>query len=151
MQPISFVCSNDEVSAGKRVLAIDYGTKNIGLACSDELGLTVQPLPSIPNSGRKDLVRRLRTIIESLDAQELVLGMPVNMDGTQGDSFLRMEQLMRVLRNSLKLHITGVDERLSTLEALEFWKGMSPRRQKKYRTVDSLAAALILERYLKEK
>ena len=151
MQPISFVCSNDWVSAGKRVLAVDYGTRNIGLACSDELGLTVQPLPSVPNSGRKDLVKRLRTIIDSLGVQELVLGMPVNMDGTQGDSFLRMEQLMLVLRNSLKIATTGVDERLSTVEALEFWKGMSPRRQKKYRTVDSLAAALILERYLKEK
>jgi len=151
LQPISFVCSNDWVSAGKRVLAVDYGTRNIGLACSDELGLTVQPLPSVPNSGRKDLVKRLRTIIDSLGVQELVLGMPVNMDGTQGDSFLRMEQLMLVLRNSLKIATTGVDERLSTVEALEFWKGMSPRRQKKYRTVDSLAAALILERYLKEK
>jgi len=138
------------MGAGKRILAIDYGTKNIGLACSDELGLTVQPLPSIPNSGQRDLIKKLLTMIQTMGIREAVLGMPINMDGTRGDAFLRMEQLLEVLQNGLKIPITGFDERLSTVEALEFWQSMSPRRQKKYRTIDSLAAALILQRYLKE-
>jgi putative Holliday junction resolvase len=136
---------------GKRVLSIDYGERNIGLACSDELGLTVQPLPSIPNLGRRDFVGKLRTMVHSLSIHELVLGIPVNMDGTRGDSAFRMEDLLARLEKTLKIPATGVDERLSTVEALEFWQKMSPRRQKRYRTVDSLAAALILERYLGEK
>ncbi len=136
---------------GKRVLSVDYGEKNIGLACSDELGLTVQPLPSIPNLGWRDFVRKLRTMICSLSIQELVMGIPVNMDGTRGDAALRMEERMEGLEKTLKIPSTGVDERLSTVEALEFWQKMSPRRQKRYRTIDSLAAALILERYLREK
>jgi len=135
---------------GKRVLAVDYGSKNIGLACSDELGVTVQPLPSIPNSGQKNLLRELRTIIHTMRIQELVVGMPLNMDGTRGDALVRMEQLMESVKKALQIPATGMDERLSTVEALEIWQSLSPRRQKKYRTVDSLAAALILERYLKE-
>ena len=129
---------------------MDYGSKNIGLACCDELGMTVQPLPSIPNSGKRDLIRKLRTMIQTMGIQELVLGMPLNMDGTRGCAYMQMEQRIEALTNSLKIRANGVDERLSTVEALEIWVSMSPRRKKKYRTVDSLAAALILERYLKE-
>jgi putative Holliday junction resolvase len=133
-----------------RILAVDYGEKNIGLACSDELGLTVHPLPSMPNLGKRDLLKRLRATVGTMGIQELVLGIPLNMDGTRGRSVARMERLMDTLRAALKIPLTGVDERLSTVEALPLWRDMSPRRQKKYRTVDSLAAALILERYLKD-
>jgi len=137
------------VSRG-RILAVDYGDKNIGLACSDELGLTVRPLPSMPNLGRRDLIHRLQTMVPEMDIRRLVLGIPFNMDGTRGDSALRMERLEARLRAALKIPLAGVDERLSTVEALEFWRTMSPKQQRKYRTVDSLAAALILERYLRE-
>jgi putative holliday junction resolvase len=134
----------------KRILAIDYGKKNIGLAYSDQLGLTVQPLPSMPNLGFKDLLRKLRSKVAELEVEELVLGIPFNMDGTRGEPVLQMERLMSSLKTELRLPVVGVDERLSTVEALEFWRDMSPRQQKRYRTVDSLAAAFILERYLGE-
>jgi putative holliday junction resolvase len=133
-----------------RILAVDYGKKNIGLAYCDELGLTVQPLPSIPNGGPKDFLKKLRTTIRMMDIQELVLGMPVNMDGSHGDAVLHMEQIMATLKAELKIPLSGVDERLSTVEAMEFWQSMNRKKQKRYRTLDSLAAALILERYLKE-
>jgi putative holliday junction resolvase len=133
-----------------KILAVDYGEKNIGLAHSDALGLTVQPLPSLPNLGQKDFLKRLKTTIRAMDIQKLVLGMPINMDGTHGDSVIRMERVRDALINALKLPLVDVDERLSTVEALEFWRNMSSKQQKKYRTVDSLAAAFILERYLKE-
>jgi putative Holliday junction resolvase len=138
------------VAQGQRILAIDYGSKNIGLACSDALGMTVQPLPSIPNLGKNDFVRRIQTLIQTMGIQHLVFGMPLNMDGTRGDAYVQMEHHMHALSGALKIPATGVDERLSTLEALEIWNTMNPRRQRKYRTVDSLAAALILERYLRE-
>ena len=133
-----------------RVLAVDYGEKNIGLAYSDELGFTVQPLPSLPNLGREHFLKRLKEIVRTMDIQQLVLGIPVNMNGTRGDAVIRMEQVMKALKTALRLPLVGVDERLSTVEALEFWRAMNLKQQKKYRTVDSLAAAFILERYLKE-
>ena len=133
-----------------RILAIDYGKKNIGLAYCDELGVTVQPLPSLPNVGKKDFHRKLRATVETMQIQGLVIGMPFNMDGSRGDSALIIERIMESLKATIKLPISGVDERLSTVEALEFWREMSPKQQKKYRTVDSLAAAMILERFLRE-
>jgi putative holliday junction resolvase len=133
-----------------RILAVDYGQKNIGLAYCDELGITVQPLPSISNSGLKDLISKLQAIIRALEIQALVLGMPINMDGSRGDAVLRMEQLMTILKAELKIPLSGVDERLSTVEATEIWQGMNRKQKKRYRTVDSLAAAFILDRYLKE-
>jgi putative holliday junction resolvase len=134
-----------------RILAIDYGKKNIGLAYCDELGLTVQPLPSLPNIGKKDFHRKLRATVATMQIQELVLGIPFNMDGSRGDSVIQMERIMESLKATIKLPISGFDERLSTVEAMEFWREMNPKQQKKYRTLDSLAAALILERFLREK
>jgi putative holliday junction resolvase len=139
------------MDAKGRILAVDYGEKNIGLAYCDALGLTVQPMPSMPNCGTANLIKTLRTIMRTLDIQEIVLGVPFKMDGTRGDAALRMEQLMEELKAALKIPISGVDELLSTVEAMEFWRSMNKKRQKKYQTVDSLAAALILERFLKEK
>lgn len=129
---------------------MDYGTKNIGLAYCDELGLTVQPLPSLPNSGTRHLVKDLRAVARSLEIREIVLGIPFRMDGTRGDAAVRMEQLRDTLIAALKIPVSGVDESLSTVEAMEFWQGMNTKQQKKYRTVDSLAAAMILERHLTE-
>ena len=133
-----------------RVLAIDYGKKNIGLARSDEFRLTVQPLPSLSNAGKKDFLRRVGALSETLEIREIVVGMPLRMDGSRGDAAIDMEKIMRSLEGTLKLAVAEMDERLSTAEALEIWREMTPRQQRKYRTADSLAAALILERYIKE-
>ena len=89
-------------------------------------------------------------MVHAMEIKELIMGIPLNMDGSRNDSVLRVERLMHTLENSLFIPLTGVDERLSTVEATEYWKRMNLRQQKKYRTIDSLAAALILERYLKE-
>jgi putative Holliday junction resolvase len=138
------------MDAKGRILAVDYGEKNIGLAYCDALGLTVQPMPSMPNCGTANLLKKLRTIIRTLDIMQIVLGIPLKMDGTRGDAALRMEQRMEELKAALEIPLSGVDELLSTVEAMEFWRSMNKKRQKKYQTVDSLAAALILERFLKE-
>jgi len=129
---------------------VDYGEKNIGLAYCDELGLTVQPMPSMPNLGTANLMKKLRAVAGTLAIQEIVLGIPYKMDGTRGDSAQRMEKLLEALKAALKIPISGVDESLSTVEAMEVWQGMNRKQQKKYRTVDSLAAAFILERHLQE-
>lgn len=129
---------------------MDYGEKNIGLAYCDELGLTVQPMPSMPNLGTANLMKKLRAVAGTLAIQEIVLGIPYKMDGTRGDAAQRMEKLLEALKAALKIPISGVDESLSTVEAMEVWQGMNRKQQKKYRTVDSLAAAFILERHLKE-
>ena len=133
-----------------RILAVDYGKTNIGLACSDELRLIVQPLPSLPNHGKKDFLQQMRELTEKLDIREVVLGMPLRMDGSRGDAAEAMGKILRSLSGALRLPVLEADERLSTVEAMEIWREMSPKQQRKYRTVDSLAAALILERHMAE-
>lgn len=141
--------SNDPVRRG-RILALDFGTKHVGLATSDELGITVRPLPSIPNRNRRDLLQRLKTAVQELAIECLVVGIPVNMDGSAGMAVERVQHFMQFLQQGLRLPLRAVDERLSTVEAAEIWRGMNARQQKKYRTLDSLAAAIILERFLRE-
>jgi len=137
------------VSAG-RILALDYGTKNIGLASCDELGVAVRPLPSIPAANRRELRRRLQAMLAAMSIDSLVIGLPVNMDGSAGPAAERARRFALQLREDLGLPVREVDERLSTVEATEIWKTMSGRQRRRYRTVDSLAAAFILKRFLEE-
>ncbi len=97
-----------------------------------------------------DLLGRLRAFVEEEHIKEIVVGLPFSMDGTPGAAVHRVERFMARLRNHLELPLHGVDERLSTVEAAEMWREMSARRQQRYRTVDSLAAALILKRFLED-
>lgn len=133
-----------------RILALDYGTRNVGVACSDELGVTVRPLASLPNTGRNDLLSRLKSLAVEHHVSGVVLGFPLNMDGTSGEAVTKTERFARNVRSELNLPLECVDERLSTVEALEIWNEMNARQKRRYRTVDSLAAALILQRYLEE-
>jgi len=134
--------------AKQKTLAIDFGVRNIGLACSDDLGLIVQPLPSLPRRNRRGTIAALRAVVAAHSVRCIVVGMPWNMDGSRGPAAERVEAFMRLLAQELGLPLDAVDERLSTVEAVAIWHGMNRRQQRRYRTVDSLAAALILQRHL---
>lgn len=133
-----------------RALGLDFGTKNVGLAASDELGVTVRPLASLPNRNRRDLLIQIKAVVREELIQSVVIGLPLNMDGTSGEAVLRVRRFAEILKRELALPVMEFDERLSTVEASEMWREMSSRRQRRYRSVDSLAAALILERFLRE-
>jgi len=133
-----------------KILAVDYGSKNVGIACCDDLRITVHPLPSLPNQGKSALLRKLKALLNDCEIREIVIGMPLHMNGTSGDAAQKVQNFMRALDLEFSLPVHPFDERLSTVEALDLWKDMNARQHRKYRTVDSLAAALILERYLRE-
>ena len=150
LDPLGPLWSNHRMSQS-RILALDYGEKNVGLACTDELGLLVRPLPSLPNKGRRGLLAQLRSFVKEHKIACVVVGMPWNMDGTFGPSAEQVRAFIELLQRELELPLQEVDERLSTIEAAELWRSMNRRQQRRYRTVDSLAAALILQRYLEGK
>ncbi len=110
----------------------------------------MRPLPSIPNRGRRQLVSHLSEAVRQQKAERVLIGVPLNMDGTSGDAVRRVDRFIEALRAEIGVPLESFDERLSTIEAEEVWREMSARQQKRYRTVDSLAAALILRRYLEE-
>jgi putative Holliday junction resolvase len=131
-----------------RVLAIDFGSKNIGTAISDGLGITVRPVETIRRSGLARDIARLKFLVEDLDARAVVIGLPIRMDGTMGDAARRVMKFAQSLRAALDVPVFTQDERLTSYEAermmIERGLGPSERRARS----DEFAAMIILEDYL---
>ena len=131
-----------------RILGIDYGDARIGLALSDETGTIAGPLPTyLSVSMRKDADYIARLALEK-EAGCIVLGLPLNMDGTKGERALKAEAFGRVLAKITDLEVAYKDERLSTVAAGRDLTAVGMRREKQKSVVDAAAAMLILQGYL---
>jgi putative Holliday junction resolvase len=130
-------------SAG-RWLAIDLGAKRVGLAVSDELRITVNPLQAIERRSWKDLLRRVAAIIESYDARGLVIGLPLSLDGTEGSAAKDARAVAEKFKLSLSIPVYLQDERLTTFAATAQLKAAGRSDYQVEREVDSKSAALIL-------
>jgi putative Holliday junction resolvase len=130
-------------SAG-RLLALDLGLKRVGVAISDELRITANPLPPIERRSWKDLLGRVAAIIQSYDARGLVIGLPLSLDGTEGSAAKDARATAEKFQRSLRIPVYLQDERLTTVIATARLKeaGRSAREIK--RRVDSESATLIL-------
>lgn len=130
-------------SAG-RLLALDLGAKRVGVAVSDELRITVNPLDAIERRSWKDLLRRVAAVIESYDARGVVIGLPLSLEGTEGSAAKDARAIAEKFQRSLGVPVYLQDERLTTFAATAQLKaaGRSPREIE--REVDSEAATLIL-------
>lgn len=132
-----------------RILAIDYGSKRIGLALSDPLGMISQGLETLPHpSTQESLVKKIGEIAQRHGASKILLGLPLNMNGTRGPQALHVETLAETLREKLSIAVELWDERLSTASVhrhFREWR-LSPTKRKKL--VDQLSAQLILQDYL---
>jgi putative Holliday junction resolvase len=131
-----------------RVLAIDIGSKRVGLAISDESRLSVRPLPALPRTPWKRLVASLATTCEQFDVRSIVLGLPLRLDGSEGDAALEARRVARNLELSLKLPLFLQDERFTskTAEASLLAHGVDAAEISK--RVDSEAASIILSDFL---
>src|SRR4026207_2090567 len=97
-----------------RVLAIDLGTKNIGTAVSDALGISVRPVGTIARSSDDRDIARLRSLVDDLEAEAVVVGLPLRMDGTIGDAAARAIRFVEKLRAKLEVAVFMQDERLTS-------------------------------------
>jgi putative Holliday junction resolvase len=131
-----------------RALGIDHGTKRIGIAISDELGVIAQPLEYIPAEPFADFLKRLKDIIREKQVEQLVLGMPRNMDGSYGPAALKVQEFAAVLRDSVAIPIELWDERLTSAQANRYLLQANVRRDKRKEKVDKTAAAILLQSYL---
>lgn len=131
-----------------RILAIDHGTKRIGIAISDELGVIAQPLEFIPAEPFAKFLERLKEIIRDKEVEELVVGMPRNMDGSYGPAALKVREFVGVLKEAVAMPITLWDERLTTAQANRLLVQANVRREKRKGKVDQTAAAILLQSYL---
>jgi putative Holliday junction resolvase len=130
-----------------RILAIDYGTRRLGLAVSDELWLTAAPLATLTRKNRRDDLKRLRQIVRKHQITRVVLGLPLHLDGSAGELASQAAQFARRMAKELKLPVILSDERLSSWEAgLAVAESRGPGRSG--RAMDAVAAAVILRDYL---
>ena len=131
-----------------KIMAIDYGDAHTGVAVSDRTG-TLCGFSTVVNAHRPEaLVERLQTLIAEHEVTELVLGHPINMDGTRGPRAEKAEALAEALRAATDLPVTLWDERRTTIDAHNILANNGKRAKERKKTVDAVAAALLLEGYL---
>ena len=133
-----------------RILGIDYGDARTGIAITDALNITAQGLETIHNEGSdKIILRKLDEIIEQYDVDTIVIGKPINMNGTTSERTEKTEQFIHKLKCKYnKLKIETVDERLTTVAAHKTMNFLSVNKNKKKNIVDTISAVYILETYL---
>ena len=134
-----------------RALGMDLGTKTLGLATSDKSGLIASPYKTIRYSSMDELVGIVIDLIDELHIEELVLGLPKNMNNTSGPAAERSLEFKSALESKINMEVHLVDERLSTVEATNVLLDYDMSRKKRKEVVDSIAASIILDTYLRMK
>jgi putative Holliday junction resolvase len=131
-----------------RFLAIDYGTKRVGLALSDETGTIAQPLGLLPAEPAAKLFDGLKATVAQRQVEAIVVGIPRNMNGTYGPAAEKTREFVAALQMVLTVPVHTWDERLTTVQAQRFLIETGMRREKRKERVDQTAAAILLQSYL---
>jgi putative Holliday junction resolvase len=131
-----------------RVLAIDYGRKRIGLALSDELQLTAQPLAVMKRANRREDLRRLRDICRKQGVARILVGHPLHITGEAGEMADEAARFAERLRKELGIEVNLVDERLTSWEAGQMVAQSGSAHRRKQQSLDDIAAAIFLREYL---
>lgn len=131
-----------------RVLAVDPGSKRVGLALSDPTGTIAQPLTTIATEPRDSLAARLAQAARDHEATRIVVGLPRRMDGTIGPEAKAARRLAAEIRTASKLPVELLDERLTTAAAEKSLLAGGMRRDKRRANIDRVAAALLLQSFL---
>ncbi len=131
-----------------RILAIDHGTKRMGIAISDELKMIAQPLEFIAAEPFHQFLDRLREILREKEVVLILVGLPRNMDGSYGPAADKVREFVAVLKDAVAVPIQAWDERLTSVQANRFLVQAAVRRDKRKEKVDKTAAAILLQSYL---
>ena len=134
-------------SIGKksRLLGIDPGKKRVGLAISDEDKLVSTPLKTIIKKNNSDLTKEIKKIIEENNIKGIVVGNPINMDGSKGPSAQSANDFAKYLSNNISIPVTMWDERLSSEAAFNLSSNLDINTSKKVEKLDQNAASFILQ------
>ncbi len=131
-----------------RILAIDYGRARVGLALSDPLGITAQPLEVVDVKRSGDVVAHIASLVGEHDVFRIVIGLPLNMDGTEGAMVDEMRTFGAKIEASTGLQLVEWDERLTSSQALSALGKQEKDWKKRKRKLDAVAAQILLQSYL---
>ncbi|MBQ1220767.1 MAG: Holliday junction resolvase RuvX [Peptococcaceae bacterium] len=131
-----------------RIMALDVGSKRIGVALSDPLKITAQGLQTFQRTTLEEDVKGLWQLIDEHEVSQLVVGLPKNMDGTIGFKAEEVQQFIADLTAERKIEIIWIDERLTTVSAERVLLEADVSRAKRKKVIDKMAAVVILQSYL---
>ena len=134
--------------AATRILALDPGSKRVGVALSDELGWTAQPLETFERKSLAADLAHIKELVSRHAVREIVIGMPVRMDGRVGPAAQAVQQFLDAVQAAVGIPVTAWDERLTTKAAEQILIDADVSRKKRKGAVDRVAAALLLKSYL---
>ena len=147
----TYLCVQDLYWKKMRIMALDYGSKTVGVAVSDELGLTALPLETIKrekeNKLRKTLAR-IEEIIKEKSISLIVLGKPLNMDDSEGERVEKSLIFKEALEKRIGFEVLWQDERLSSVEAKEILADSGIKKEDMKHYIDSVAASVILREFM---
>ena len=131
-----------------RIMGLDIGTHTIGIAISDELGITAQGLKTLRRKSMDEDFKEIGAIIRQFEIERIVVGLPQNMDGTLGRQAEKVLKWIEALRDRIEIPVATWDERLSTVGASRVLLEADLSRRKRKKVIDKMAAVLILQGYL---
>ncbi len=131
-----------------RILALDHGTKRIGVALSDELGWTAQPLETLVRRTLEQDIGHIADLVQIHDVKEVLLGLPLRLNGEEGPAAQSVRQFAERLAKALPVPLVTWDERMTTKAAEDLLIAADMSRKKRKGVVDRVAAALLLQSYL---
>ncbi|MCP4157592.1 MAG: Holliday junction resolvase RuvX [bacterium] len=131
-----------------KILAIDYGLKRIGFAIGNPIIRTATPIDPIIRKNSKQAVDDIKQLVDEYDITKIIVGHPLNMDGSKSNITLQVENFAKKLKNKLNIDTQLVDERLTSFEADEVLKNHQPDYKKRKKKLDSISASIILNSYM---
>lgn len=134
-----------------RILALDVGDARIGIAYTDALELSVNPLESYKRKDTEEDFTHIAKIITDYKIERVVVGLPLNMDGTEGDRVEKTREFVDNLKNYTNVDFVWQDERLTTVAAERILIEQGMRREKRKNVIDKVAAMVILSSYIESK
>ena len=136
---------------GTRILALDHGTKRIGVALSDELGWTGQPLETYERRTLEADLQHIARLVRDHNVAEVVVGLPLRLNGEIGPAAQSVQEFVRRLEGCLTVPVVTWDERMTTRSAEDLLIAADVSRKKRKGTVDRIAAAILLQSYLESR
>ena len=133
-----------------KCLGLDLGSKTLGLATSDKLGVIASPYKTIRYDNMESLIDEVIDLIDELKIEVLVLGYPKNMNNSTGESVERVLKFKNMLEEKSNMVVVLIDERLSTVEAEKYLLDEDKSRSSRKKIIDAVAASIILDTYLRK-
>ena len=131
-----------------KILAIDFGTRHMGFAVGNSTIRTATPIAPLIRKNEQEDFQYINHLIDEYDISKIIIGYPLNMDGTKSETTLQVEQFAEQLKENINIETEFVDERLTSFEAHEMLKSQHPDYKKRKKILDSVSALIILRSYV---